>query len=103
VIVPARLDHESDVLYYLETGMLWSGTEPPLLNDKRYVSIIDEIKESLDAPDSGKPDGNSWEFKIPTSLVILDDRDKLPEWPRSIPPPRSSSLHPKRAMGCRTT
>jgi hypothetical protein len=49
---------------------------------------VDEIKESLDAPDGGVPDGDPWQFKIPTSLVLLDnDVGKLPEWPTTVPGP----------------
>src|SRR5262249_29492355 len=88
LIVPVRQGHNDDILNYLETGVPWSGTEPPILGDERYLSIIEEIKETLDAPDSGKPEGTSWEFKVPTSLVMLDnDVGKLPEWPKKRIPP----------------
>ncbi|MBV7548332.1 hypothetical protein KW849_18785 [Pseudomonas sp. PDM26] len=87
VIVPVRPAHESDILYFLETGQIWGGTEPPVLGDADFVSVIDEIKESLDAPDSGTPEGHPWQFRIPTSLVILDAEGKLPEWPASLPMP----------------
>ncbi|MER9565814.1 hypothetical protein [Mesorhizobium sp. M0571] len=85
VVLPVRPAHEGDVLYYLETGVRWGGTEPPILGEPKFVNIIDEIKESLDAPDSGVPDGDPWQFKIPTSLVILDENGKLPEWPVAFP------------------
>lgn len=88
VVVPVRPAHESDILYFLETGQIWGNTEPPVLGDVDFVSIIDEIKETLDAPDSGVPEGNPWQFKIPTSLVILDKDGKLPEWPTTIAPPK---------------
>ena len=81
VVVPVKPAHESDVAYFLETGVLWQGTEPPTIGDPRYVDILEEIKESLDAPDEGKPDGDAWQFKIPTSLVVLDESEKLPAWP----------------------
>jgi hypothetical protein len=84
VIVPARRQHESDILYFLETGTIWSGTEPPVLGDPRYLSIVDELKESLGAPDGGVPEGEPWQFKLPTSLVMLDESLKLPEWPADI-------------------
>lgn len=87
VVVPVRPSHENDVLYFLEAGQVWGGTEPPVLGDSDFVSIIDEIKESLDAPDSGVPEGNPWQFRVPTSLIILDPDGKLPEWPINLPSP----------------
>lgn len=87
VVVPVRPAHESDILYFLETGRIWGDTEPPILGDPRFVSIVDEIKESLDAPDQGVPEGDPWQFKIPTSLVLLDDTGKLPEWPLNLKAP----------------
>jgi hypothetical protein len=87
VIVPVRPAHEGDVLYYLETGTPWAGSDPPVIGDKKFVSIVDEIKESLDAPDAGKADGDPWQFKVPTSLVYLDDSGKLPQWPVDVAPP----------------
>jgi hypothetical protein len=88
VVVPVRPGHEADVLYFLESGKIWQGGEPPVLGDPTYVSIVDEIKESLDYPDAGQPDGTPpWSFKVPTSLVILDDSGKLPEWDTAKPSP----------------
>lgn len=89
VLVPVRAAHESDVLYYLQTGLIWSGSEPPVLGDETYLSVVDEIKESLDAPDGGVPEGDPWQFKIPTSLVILEASDQLPKFPADVPPPKS--------------
>ena len=85
VVVPVRSAHEADVAYFLETGGVWSGGQPPILGDGTYVDIIDEIKETLDAPDGGVPQGDPWQVKIPTSLVMIDDSGKLPAWPEPIP------------------
>lgn len=88
VVVPVRPGHEGDALYFLETGKIWGGTTPPVLGDPRYVDIVNEIKEMLGAPDDGISDGTTpWRFKVPTSLVVLDDESPLPEWPEPTPPP----------------
>lgn len=88
VVVPVRPGHEGDALYFLESGKIWSGTTPPVLGDPRYVDIVNEIKEMLGAPDDGVSDGTTpWRFKVPTSLVVLDDGSPLPEWPEPTPPP----------------
>jgi hypothetical protein len=88
VIVPVTLQHVSDVLFFLNTGLPWGGSEPPSIGDPRYVSIVDEIKESLDGPDAGVPDGDPWQFEIPTSLVLLDnDTGNLPQFPVPVAAP----------------
>ncbi|MGO8255571.1 hypothetical protein ACC792_31990 [Rhizobium ruizarguesonis] len=81
IVVPVRPAHESDVAYFLATGVIWWGSEPPTIGDPRYVDIVDEIKESLDAPDGGVPEGDAWQVKVPTSLVILDESTTLPSFP----------------------
>lgn len=81
VLVPVKPAHESDLAFFLATGVVWGGTEPPVVGDPRYVAILDEIKESLDASDGGVVEGDPWQVKVPTSLVILDDSGRLPSWP----------------------
>lgn len=85
VAVPVRPAHESDVAFFLATGVIWSGAEPPSIGDPRYVAVVEEVKESLDAPDGGVPEGDPWRVKVPTSLVILDDTGELPNWPDESP------------------
>jgi hypothetical protein len=85
VVLPVRPSHETDLAFFLASGIIWHGTEPPVVGDPRYFAIVDEIKESLDAPDGGIPDGDPWQVKVPTSLVILDDTGQLPSWPDAMP------------------
>jgi hypothetical protein len=79
VQVPVRPGFESVVARYCQdpANPPWSGNDPPLIGDDLHVAIIDEIKRSLDAPDEGVPEGDPWEVRVPTSLVLLEDASNL--------------------------
>ena len=73
VQVPVRPGYEATVLYYLWTGAIWSGGNPPVIGDHLYVPIVEEIAEatglSLTNPE---PYGRPWTYTLPTTLVALD-------------------------------
>jgi len=84
VVVPVHPGYAETFLYYLHTGEIWSGGEPPTIDDPLYVSIIEELRSDASVNDSG--DGlpqcsttdptvpcivDEWEVKVPTDLVYL--------------------------------
>lgn len=74
VQLAVRPGFESVVAYYLQSGIIWEGNNPPLMNDQIYVPIIQEITENLGALEDGVvyPQGaEPWEVNLPTSLVYL--------------------------------
>ncbi|MFT3979062.1 MAG: hypothetical protein QM687_01240 [Ferruginibacter sp.] len=66
VVVTVRPGFEDAVRFYLQTGMIWSGGEVPVIDDPLYLSIIDELKQPV-----GVPEGKAWATRLPTSLTIL--------------------------------
>jgi hypothetical protein len=50
----------------MSTGRIWNGGEVPVIGDPLYLSIVDELKQTL-----GEPQGKPWITRLPTSLNIL--------------------------------
>lgn len=87
VIVTVKPGFEEAVQYFLTTGKVWLGGETPIIGDPLYVSITQEMREP-----TGKPQGNYWITRIPTTLTILQsgstglptlDGQPLPIFPES--------------------
>lgn len=78
VVVPARPGYEAAVQLYAKFGVLWGGGPVPAPNHPGYISIAEEIKSLQRAPEDGER-GESWEVRLPTSLVCLGKGEGLPE------------------------
>ena len=89
VVVPARPGFEDVVNFYLNTGIIWSGTRPPAPNDPDYLSIAQEIQAMQVGATDGTPVGSSWEISLPTTLLWAGtDPTTLPTNPNAkIPAP----------------
>jgi hypothetical protein len=83
VVVPVRPGFEGAMAHYHETGDVWMGEEMPDMFSELYVSIIEEIKARNYAPGEEKC-VMEWEIKLPTTLVMLKEDEKLPEWQSKI-------------------
>ena len=84
-----RPGFEAALAHYHETGDVWMGEEIPDMFSNLYVSIIAEIKARNALPDDEICLGE-WDVRLPTTLVMLKEDDKLPEWKpekECIPPP----------------
>jgi hypothetical protein len=78
VIVSARTKFEKAVWWYVNFGLLWGGGQPPAPDDEDYLSIAEEVRAMEQAPRDGIA-GESWEVRLPTTLVWLDTvRSSLP-------------------------
>jgi len=83
VMVPVRPGFEKAISFYLLTGHIWFGGEEPDISSSMYLPIVEEMKDiQREEPDKEQASrtGETWNIKIPTSLVKLRDDDKLPEW-----------------------
>lgn len=81
VQVPVRPGFEKAIAFYCQTGIIWDGNDVPLIGDDLYVPIIKEITENLGKLDDGVPypaDSKPWEVTVPTSLVVLQDLEEIP-------------------------
>lgn len=80
VVVPVRRGAERGLIYYLETGKIWEGNNPPVINDPVYLALIQELeKVNEEEAASAVPEGAPWKQTIPTNLVCLDGK-LLPNW-----------------------
>jgi hypothetical protein len=79
--VPVRPGFEKAVAYFIQTGEIWEGNDPPLIDDDLYVPLVDEISENLGKLDDGVPypeGAQPWEVRIPTSLVVVQNLEEIP-------------------------
>ena len=78
VVVPARPKFENQVCAYVDFGVLWGGGPVPTVNDPDYLSVAAEIMAQQLPPDDGEK-RRSWEVRLPTTLVWLDNDSTLPK------------------------
>jgi hypothetical protein len=78
VVVPCRRHFEEAIWYFLRTGRTWQGGEAPGIDDELYLSIVEELKGQSDVIIEDQEPVDSWELRVPTSLVILQADDALP-------------------------
>ncbi len=80
VVVPVREGYQDVVLSMLYTNNdePWLGAENVVLSDEKALSLAEELKEQLGANNDGEPVGDSWEVRVPTDLVMLQENATLP-------------------------
>jgi hypothetical protein len=93
VVVPARPGFENLVAYYIQTGQIWGGSQPPAPNDPNYLSVAAEIQALEQGATDGTPYGSSWEISLPTTLLWAGtDPSTLPvNQNATIPAPTSTA------------
>jgi hypothetical protein len=77
VVVPARPAMASAVMHWLVYRRPFLGRPLPLPGDPLYVSLAQEIRDLTQPPTDGVP-GDSWEARVGTSLLWLEESDTLP-------------------------
>jgi hypothetical protein len=78
VLLAVRPGYENAVLHFLATREPWSGGPSPVIGDPLYLPLYDEVRGQQDDLAGATPDGDPWEFTLPTSLVYLEStRDAL--------------------------
>jgi hypothetical protein len=66
VIVTVRPGFEEAVRHFMATGQIWNGGEVPVIDDKLFLSIVDEMRKT-----EGEKYGKAWPSRVPTALTIL--------------------------------
>jgi hypothetical protein len=80
IVVPVTLNMADSVLFYLGTGIPWSGGPAPMPGESGYRAIADEINESRRSKPSDEP-VSEFRYTLPTSLTILQETGDLPAPP----------------------
>jgi hypothetical protein len=75
VLLPARPGFEYDVVTFFASGgqKIWGGKQAPIPGDDHWLPIVDEIKEQEGQFSGGAQEGDPWIYKVPTTLVYLDN------------------------------
>src|SRR4030095_5203330 len=79
VVIPIRPGFEAALAHYQETGEVWFGKDIPEAFLEYNVSILQEVSERNARPGEEKC-LQEWEVKVPTTLVVLRDDGRLPEF-----------------------
>ncbi|AFZ24613.1 hypothetical protein Cylst_2394 [Cylindrospermum stagnale PCC 7417] len=80
VLVPVRPDYAMLVLYYLSSGTIWTGANALTPTDEKYVSLVNDLKILPQSDRESKHVSEPWEITIPTSMIMLQDSSKLPQF-----------------------
>lgn len=79
VILTIRPGFEEAVNWYMATGEVWNGGQVPTMDDKLFVSIIEELRNT-----EGEVE-ETWETRVPTSLTIIQAGSIGLEVPTALP------------------
>ncbi|MCU0633614.1 MAG: hypothetical protein MUE41_01970 [Gemmatimonadaceae bacterium] len=88
VIVPVRPGCERPILRFLREGVLWCGAYLPLFEREEDLEVYQDVEQGVQF-DPPVQVGESWEVRLPTSLIMLQADATLPEFPGSwdvVPP-----------------
>jgi hypothetical protein len=81
VVLPVRPGFNDLVAHYMQTGRTWDQEGTPTIdgaNKDLFMSIADELRNQSDDLAKAKPEGDSWEIVLPTTLVYLQKESDLP-------------------------
>ncbi|MGW3815313.1 hypothetical protein [Streptomyces sp. NPDC005046] len=80
VLVPVSDQYDDSVEHFLCTREPWFGGDAPVIGDKLYLPIHEELRRQQDDRYHAVPEGEPWSFIVPTTLVYLhDSKDRLPD------------------------
>jgi hypothetical protein len=84
VVVPVRPGFERPMALFLKTGLIWGGGYLPLFSTPEMLDVYADVElgTQLDPPEQL---GDTWEIRVPTSVVMLQADDTLPEFPPDLP------------------
>ncbi|MBK6904807.1 MAG: hypothetical protein IPH04_18875 [Saprospirales bacterium] len=85
VLVAVRPAYETAVQHFRDTREIWNGGNAPVIGDPLYISIHEEIRNQTDEYYGAKPEGEPWEYVLPTSLIYLQEDGNLPKFETEFP------------------
>src|SRR5437764_10410040 len=86
VVLPVSRAYDDAMSYFLQprnpsipvAQRIWQGGEPPTISDPLFVAIADELRAQTDDLAGAVPEGDPWEYSVPTTLVWLQSDGTLP-------------------------
>lgn len=78
VLIAVKPHYETAIMHYLYTGEVWNGGPAPVIGDDLYIPIHEELRNQQDDLHGGEPEGDPWEYVVPTPLVYLQEGSELP-------------------------
>lgn len=73
VLIAVTPGYKDAVMHFLATREPWDGGPLPVIDDPLFVPLYEEIRQQQDDLLNAVPEGTSWDFEIPTTLVYLQD------------------------------
>ena len=87
VLVAVTPAYEDAVTHFIATGEPWDGGPAPAIGDELFLPIHNELRRQQDDLYGGTPDGDAWEFTLPTALIYLQNSStELPAPPTPTSP-----------------
>lgn len=71
VLLAVTPGYDDAALHYLATREPWAGGVSPVIGDPLFIPLYEEVREQTDDRLGGVPEGDSWTFRVPTTLVYL--------------------------------
>lgn len=90
ILLSVKPGYEDAALHFVATGEPWEGGSPPVIGDPTFIPLYEEVRASQTRDAAGTPVGDSWIFRVPTSLIYLESSTYPlvnPYVPPSVPPP----------------
>lgn len=79
--LPVRPGFLRFVQHFLDTGEPWLGGGNPGVGDEGWVPFVEEQRVAEGGSEMGRPYGQPWEVRVPTSLVkVRPELLELPAW-----------------------
>lgn len=91
VVVPVQPGCERPILRFLREGLLWCGAYLPLFDREEDLEVYQDVEQGVQF-DPPVQVGESWEVRVPTSLIMLQADATLPEFPISWEAPPTPAL-----------
>jgi hypothetical protein len=73
VLLAVTPEYDCAVTHYLDTGEPWFGDDAPVIGDPLFIPLYQELRRRQDDRAGAEPEGEHWDFTLPTSLVYLQD------------------------------
>lgn len=85
VVVPARPGYERSLLVFERTSRIFGGGYLPLFTDQAVLDVWTDVELATQL-DPAEQVGETWDVTVPTSMIMLQDGDGLPEFPAEEEP-----------------